>query len=174
MIHEDELAAVMPHGKSRIPDFIAPLNDAMAEFEINTPLREAAFIAQLCHESGEFRYVREIASGEAYEGRKDLGNILPGDGKLYKGRGLIQLTGRANYELLSDYFGVDFVSEPWLLEEPEWACRSAGWYWHTRKLNELADKEDIKRITKIINGGYNGLQDRIKYYERALDAMGVE
>ena len=171
MIHADELAKIMPYGKKRIPDFEPHLNSAMAEFEINTPLREAAFIAQLAHESGEFRYVRELASGEEYEGRKDLGNLFPGDGVKYKGRGLIQITGHANYKALSDYFGADFIENPELLEQPEWACRSAGWFWHTHGLNELADREDFKLITKRINGGYNGLQDRLAYYTKALLVM---
>lgn len=173
MIHEDELAAIMPHAGKRIVQFYEYLRYAMAEYEIDTPLREAAFVAQIAHESGELRYTKEIASGEAYEGRADLGNTEPGDGKLYKGRGLIQLTGRANYDLLSDEFGIDFLDCPELLETPEWASRSAAWWWFKRGLNELADKEDFKRITKIINGGYNGIQERYAYYTKALDVIGV-
>ena len=92
-----QLQSIMPFAKARIPSFVAPLNAAMYEFHINSPLRQAAFIAQIAHESGELRYVKEIASGAAYEGRKDLGNTQPGDGMRYKGRGLIQITGRNNY-----------------------------------------------------------------------------
>jgi putative chitinase len=171
VIHADELAKIIPYGKNRVPEFIEPLNAAMAEFSINTPFREAAFVAQLAHESGEFRYVRELASGEAYEGRKDLGNTEAGDGVRYKGRGLIQITGRANYRALSDYFDVDFVRNPEWLETPEWACRSAAWFWTARGLNELADREDFKLITKRINGGYNGIQERLAYYTKALTVM---
>ena len=171
MIHEDELRKIMPYSGKKAEIFEPYLNSAMAEFEINTPLREAAFIAQLAHESGEFRYVKELASGEAYEARKDLGNCEPGDGVRFKGRGLNQITGRANYERLSAYFGVDFVANPELLESPEWACRSAAWFWKTHGLNELADKEDFKLITKRINGGYNGIQERLAYYAKALTVM---
>lgn len=171
MIHEDELMRIMPYGKKRVPEFVEHLNSTMLQFDINTPLREAAFVAQLAHESGEFRYVEELASGAAYEGRIDLGNTQPGDGVRYKGRGLIQITGRANYQKLSDYFGVDFVANPEWLETPEWACQSAGWFWHTRNLNVLADREDFRAITKKINGGYNGLDDRLTYYTRALSIL---
>lgn len=173
MIYPEELEQIIPNGRKRIPAFVDSLNEAMAEFEIDNPLRAAAFIAQLAHESGEFRYVKELASGEAYEGRRDLGNTFPGDGVRYKGRGLIQITGRANYEKLSEFFDIDFIHEPELLETPEWACMSAAWFWATHGLNELADKEDFKLITKRINGGYTGIQDRLRYYERALDVLGV-
>ncbi len=171
MIHEDELASIMPYGKKRIPEFEVWLNDSMAEFEIDSVNRQAAFIAQIAHESGEFRYVREIASGEAYEGRLDLGNTQPGDGKRFKGRGLIQITGRANYQKVSNYFGVDFVGNPDWLESPEWACRSAAWFWKMHGCNELADKEDFKAITKRINGGYTGFQERLGYYTKALTVL---
>lgn len=147
--------------------WVEPLNKAMAEFEINNSAREAAFIAQVAHESGEFRYVREIASGEDYEGRADLGNTEPGDGVRFRGRGLVQITGRSNYAACSAALGVDFLSEPSLLENYQYAARSAGWFWQSRGLNDLADKGDFKLITKRINGGYNGFKDRVMYWERA-------
>ena len=139
----------------------------MAEFEINTPARQAAFLAQIGHESGQLRYVRELASGAAYEGRKDLGNTQPGDGVRFKGRGLIQITGRANYLKCGEALGLDLIADPELLEQPINACRSAGWFWESRGLNALADAGDFLRITKRINGGTNGLADRQALYESA-------
>ena len=173
MISYDQLVRIMPYAKQRADRFIDPLNAAMKEFDIDrNGLREAAFLAQIAHESGELRYVEELASGSAYEGRDDLGNVYAGDGIRYKGRGLIQLTGRANYEECSKYLGVDLVEEPERLEEPELACRSAAWFWQSRGLNELADKHDFLRITKRINGGTTGWHDRWKYYQRALQVIG--
>ena len=156
---------------ARLTSFLGPLNDAMHEFDIDTPEREAAFIAQLAHESGEFRYVRELASGEAYENRADLGNLQPGDGRRFRGRGLIQITGRDNYRKCGDALAVDLVADPELLEGTVLACRSAGWYWKDHGLNELADKPDFRTITKRINGGLNGWQDRVAYWERAKGVL---
>ena len=164
----------MPFAKARIPAFIEPLNAAMHEFHINSPIRQAAFIAQIAHESGELRYVEEIASGSAYEGRKDLGNTQPGDGMKYKGRGLIQITGRNNYLECGKALGVDLVTQPELLETNDLACRSAAWFWASHGLNDLADKGDFERITKRINGGYNGLKERQAYYAKALLFLGAK
>ena len=167
------LQSIMPYAKARIPSFIAPLNAAMQEYHINSPLRQAAFIAQIAHESGELLYVKEIASGAAYEGRKDLGNTQPGDGMRYKGRGLIQITGRNNYAECGKAMGVDLITNPELLETNGLACRSAAWFWASRGLNDLADKGDFERITKRINGGLNGYQERLVYHARAKTALGV-
>lgn len=141
------------------------LNTYMDQYEINTPIRRQMFLAQIGHESGQLRYCEEIASGKAYEGRKDLGNINPGDGQKYKGRGLVQITGRNNYRTISRAFKIDFLQQPELLSNPEWAVISACWWWKEHKLNEIADTGDFKRVTKKINGGYNGLEDRLKLYE---------
>ena len=173
MLDEATLLKIMPHAKSRVQEFLEPLNAAMREFHINTPVRQAAFLAQIAHESGELRYVKEIASGAAYEGRKDLGNTQSGDGMRYKGRGLIQITGRNNYAECGKAMGVDLITNPELLETNDLACRSAAWFWASRGLNDLADKGDFKRITKRINGGYNGLKERQAYYARAKMALGV-
>lgn len=154
--------------------FAEPLTKAMEKYEINTPRRQAAFLAQLAHESGSLRYVEEIASGEAYEGRKDLGNIHPGDGKRFKGRGLIQITGRSNYKDVSEELKYDFVSNPEALEKPGAASFSAAWFWFSRHLNRLADIDAFEKITKRINGGLNGYKDRLEHYERAKKALGVE
>lgn len=176
MIALDELGRIYIYApKERLAKFLDPLNDAMHEFEISdSPVREAAFIAQIGHESGEFKYVREIASGEAYEGRKDLGNTEPGDGVRFRGRGLIQITGRFNYRDCGEALGVDLITQPELLETPVLACRSAAWFWWSRGLNDVADKGDeqaFKLITRRINGGYNGYADRVKYWEKAKDIL---
>lgn len=172
MITGAQLQSIMPFAKARIPSFVAPLNAAMHEFHINSPIRQAAFIAQIAHESGELRYVKEIASGAAYEGRKDLGNTQPGDGMRYKGRGLIQITGRNNYLECGKALGVDLITNPELLETNDFACRSAAWFWASRGLNDLADKGDINRICRRINGGYNGLKERQAYYAKAKLYIG--
>lgn len=164
----EQLIRIMPHANSGRASFFLPhLNAAMAEFEIDSPTRQAAFLAQIAHESGNLRYVRELASGEAYEGRSDLGNTEPGDGVRFKGRGLIQITGRANYAACGEALGLDLETQPELLETHENACRSAGFFWQEHHLNEVADRGDFARTTKIINGGYNGMAEREAYWERA-------
>ena len=168
------LQSIMPFAKARIPAFIEPLNAAMHEFHINTPERQASFLAQIAHESGELRYVKELASGAAYEGRASLGNTQPGDGMKFKGRGLIQITGRNNYYECGSVLGWDFITSPELLEQPINACRSAAWFWASRGLNDLADKGDFDRITKRINGGTNGLKERQAYYAKAMLFLGAK
>jgi putative chitinase len=155
----------------RVDRFLPHLNATLDEFEINTPQRIRMFLAQIGHESGQLRYVRELASGAAYEGRKDLGNTEPGDGVRYKGRGLIQITGRSNYGLASLGLGLPLLEKPELLEEDRNACRSAGWFWYKSNLNSLADMGLFREVTKRINGGYNGYADRYKLYQRALEII---
>lgn len=159
---------------SALATFAGPLNDAMSEFGITTPARQAAFLAQVGHESGQLRYVRELASGTAYEGRADLGNTQPGDGARYRGRGLIQITGRANYlavgtALLGD--GQRLLDNPALLEGAALAARSAGWYWRQRGLSVLADAGQFDDITQRINGGQNGRADRRKLWTAARQVL---
>lgn len=127
---------------------------------LDTGLRLAYFMGQCAHESGCFRYMEEIASGQAYEGRKDLGNVVPGDGKRYKGRGPIQLTGRANYRAFGREVGIDFESHPEIVAFPSIGLMAAVRYWNSRNLNALADADDLVGITRKINGGTNGLDDR--------------
>jgi predicted chitinase len=146
----------------------------MQEFQITSYLREAAFLAQLAHESGELRYMEEIASGAAYEGRKDLGNTQPGDGKRYKGRGPIQLTGRANYQKYGDLLDLDLINNPTMAATPQVGFRIAGQFWQLNGLNPLADQQNFKEITKRINGGYNGLVDRTMYYDRAKRVLNKD
>lgn len=175
----DELKRICITAKSgRIDLIIDPLNAAMEEFEVNTPRRAAAFIAQVVHESGAFKYMEEIASGEAYEGRKDLGNVHPGDGKRFKGRGLMQITGRENYQKCGDDLGVDLISNPDLLAKPGYSCRAAGWFWKVKNLNALADDMNFLKISIRINGRNklglpNGWLDRQKYFAKAIEVLGV-
>jgi putative chitinase len=157
--------------KARIERFLPHLNSTFDEFEINTPQRLRMFLAQIGHESGQLRYVRELASGEAYEGRKDLGNTEPGDGVRYKGRGLIQITGRSNYALVALALGLPLLEKPELLEEDGPATRSAGWFWYKKNLNTLADQGLFELITRRINGGLNGYADRFKLFQRALEVI---
>ncbi len=119
--------------------YLPYFNKYLPEYGIATKKQVAKFFAQIGHESGSLRYSEEIASGAAYESRKDLGNTQKGDGTKFKGRGLIQITGRANYQEISNAFGVDFINEPQLLAQPEWAVRSACWWWQKRGLNEIAN-----------------------------------
>jgi putative chitinase len=156
---------------SRIEKFIEPLNIVLNEFEINTPQRIRMFLAQIGHESGQLRYVKELASGEAYEGRKDLGNTAPGDGVRYPGRGLIQITGKRNHALCGLALNLPLLETPDLLEQPLNAARSAGWFWNNNNLNSLCDLGLFKELTKRINGGYNGYADRYKLYQRAFDVI---
>lgn len=155
----------------RATTFLPFLEDAMHEFEINTPARQAAFLAQIGHESGGLHWLIEIwgpsDAQRRYEMRYDLGNIAPGDGFKYRGRGLMQTTGRANFKATGEALGVDLVARPELLSDPSLAARSAGWYWKARGLNALADAGDFERITKKINGGLNGYADRLGLYAAA-------
>lgn len=163
----------MPFSGKRADKFLEPLNAAMQEYDISlSSSREAAFLAQIAHESGELRYVREIADGSAYEGREDLGNTEQGDGTRFRGRGLIQITGRANYSECGDALGLDLLREPALLEEPRNATRSAAWFWKSRGLNEVADSGGFEIITRRINGGLTGYADRLAYFRRAQQTLG--
>lgn len=143
------------------------LGQAMHDFDCTTPQRAAMCVAQLAHESGEFRYREEIASGAAYEGRRDLGNVHAGDGVRYKGRGYLQITGRVNYLEVSRALGVDFVHRSTKLADPHWACQASLWWWKQHGCNQLADTGNLVTVTRRINGGVNGLEDRRKYYRRA-------
>ncbi len=145
----------------------APLaTHAMMEFEITTQQRASMFLAQVLEESAALRYFEEIASGSEYEGRRDLGNTHPGDGPRYKGRGPIQLTGRANYAWAGRLLGVDLVDHPERAAVHSVGWRIAGLYWRSHGLNELADRGEFIAITRAINGGTNGLASREAYLKR--------
>jgi putative chitinase len=172
MLELAKLNACMPYAGDRAPIFLECLNTAMYEFGIDTLLRQACFLAQIAHESGSLRYTREIADGSAYEGRQDLGNTHVGDGKRFRGRGLIQITGRSNtLRCLAALGRKDTDLE--YLETPMGASRSAAWFWRDNDLNVIADAGNFGTLTKKINGGYNGLDDRIKHYVRCRKALGI-
>ena len=162
----------MPNARARVSMFLPYLNKYMARYGINNRMRMCHFLAQIAHESGELRYTKELASGAEYDtGRKAqmLGNTPEedGDGQRYKGRGLIQITGRANYKQISDATGIDFYNHPDWLEQPQWATMSACWWWNYRGLNALADRDALTAITIRINGGTKGYKSRMMYLGRA-------
>lgn len=152
---------------------IAPILDAtLKAFGIDNDYRVAYFVGQCCEESDQFCTCVEYASGSAYEGRKDLGNLNPGDGVRYKGRGLIQLTGHANYIHFGQQLGLDLANHPELAEDPVNALRIACFYWKEHGLSAFADLDDINSITRRINGGLNGLASRQAATDRAFSALG--
>jgi putative chitinase len=191
MLTADILKKIAPAIPAKmLPIVVDTFNKDAERFGVNTKARIAHFIAQVAHESGQFRFSKELATGEAYEGRKDLGNIQKGDGKKFKGRGWIQTTGRVNYKQASiDLFGDNrLIDHPEILEQPEYAMLSAFWYWNTRRLNIIADKSDDRRIkivyrkedrwlspleyiTYRVNGGFNHLDERRIFYTRAVKAL---
>ena len=140
---------------------------AMVRNEITTQRRALMFIAQTAHESGGYRWREELASGTAYEGRRDLGNMHPGDGRRFKGRTYIQITGRTNYTAVGKALGVDFLEHPEFLSKPVYAAMGAAWWWRSHGCNTIADTGDFVAVTRRINGGTNGLADRQAYYKRA-------
>jgi len=182
------------------PKWEEPLNEVFEKYEINTPLRQAAFIGQCQHESGNFKLLQENLNYSAkslmavwpsrfnaekaaecerkpekianivYGGR--MGNTEDGDGWKYHGRGLIQLTGKENYINCGNAIGVDLVNNPDLLTEPKYAALSAGWFWNKKGLNALSDAKDYKTMTQRINGGTLGLEDRIHHIEKAVQLLG--
>jgi len=158
--------------QKEIVDEISPvLASTLEKYGINTRLRIAHFLGQCCHESAGFRTTEEFASGDAYERRSDLGNTRRGDGRRYKGRGLIQLTGRANYRDAGTALGVDLEGNPLLAGEPQLSLKIACEYWKRRKINPDCDRDDIIGVTKKINGGWNGLEDRRRYTAKAKAAL---
>lgn len=170
------LAKAMGIPLARAEKWAPALTLAMEGAEINTKRRQAAFLAQIGHESLGLVYSKELGGPSyfaKYDGRKDLGNTFPGDGARFAGRGLIQVTGRSNYLKASQaLFGDDrLLASPELLEQPEWAAKSASWYWSTRSLNALADADRFTDITRWINGGINGLDDRKARYRLALSVL---
>lgn len=173
----EELKKIAPAVTDKAVGLFLPyINQYAPVYSADTALRMAAFIAQVLHESGCLRYVRELADGSAYEGREDLGNTTPGDGKRYKGRGLMQITGKANYAAVSkDFYGTanTLLGNPDLLATPENAVRAAYWFWGKHSLNVLADAGDFEKITRRINGGLNGQAERLKYYEAAKVVLGA-
>lgn len=161
---------------SRNAKFIDGIKMVFDKYRINTPNRMAGFLSQVGVESEELLYTKELGNS-AYFNKYDisfnkekalsLGNKSPGDGARYKGRGLIQVTGYNNYLACGKALGLDLVKSPELLEEPYYAVMSAGWFWDARNINKASDEDDIKKITKLVNGGYNHLDRRVRYYDLA-------
>jgi putative chitinase len=149
----------------------AVLAATLDRYEINTRLRIAHFLGQTCHESAGFRTTEEFASGQAYEGRKDLGNTQPGDGVRFKGRGLLQLTGRANYQEYGRALGVDLVGQPELAAEPALSLQIACEFWKRKQINRRCDDDDVVGVTRLVNGGKNGLAERSTFTAKAKAAI---
>lgn len=170
-ITEQQLLRILPNAGRQAGVFVSVLNTAMSKYGIVTVPRIAAFIAQVGHESGQLRHVREIwgptAQQAGYEGRADLGNTVKGDGSKYRGRGLIQITGRANYAACGEALALDLVNHPELLEQPQHASMSAAWFWKMKGLNDLAERGQFLTITRRINGGLNGIDDRLELWKKA-------
>jgi len=183
-------------------EWVGPLDKTFKKYEINTLQRQACFIGQCMHESGGFKQLNEnlnygakglvgtwpsrfpnleyaaeferkpeLIANKVYGGR--MGNNEEGDGWKYHGRGLIQLTGKENYENCGAGIGVDLVNEPDLLATPEYAALSAGWFWNKKGLNALADSMDIDTMTKRINGGSIGIADRKAKIEKVMNVLGT-
>jgi putative chitinase len=170
---EQQIRQMFPAAGSRLDAHLPYIAPAMTAASIDTPERIAAFLAQLAHESGEFRYMEEIADGSAYEGDTDLGNTEPGDGVKFKGHGPIQITGRANHAACGKALGIDLIAEPRLICTPVYGTASACWFWNSRKLSLLADRGWFREITRRINGGYTGLADRVAYWQRDRVLLGL-
>lgn len=183
MITFEELVFIYPFTpKTKLAKCYDPLCDAMEEFEIDNPYRIAFFLAQVGHESAGFRYFEELASGSAYDRRSDLGNTHPEavriatkngstPGKWWKGHGPIQITGYFNHRECGKALELDLLNAPTLIATPENGFRSAGWFWDTNNLNELADDGNFVLVTKRINGGLNGFKDRKDYLARAEEVL---
>ena len=178
-ITQQQLQQILPNAGQSAGVFVPVLNTAMVRFQIIGAKRVAAFIAQIGHESGQFRYVRELGNDQ-YLSKYDTGSLAKrlgntpeadGDGQKYRGRGLIQITGRANYITCGEALALDLVNHPELLENRQHACMSAAWFWASRGLNTLADAGQFDKITQRINGGQNGAADRQALYARALKVL---
>lgn len=180
-ITEQQLLYVMPNARRSAGVFVPAINAAAKRWQFDTPKRMAAFLAQVGHESGQLQWTRELGNN-AYLAKYDTGPLAArlgntpdadGDGQLYRGRGLIQVTGRYNYVKCSAALFGDarLLRQPQLLEQPEWAAQSAGWYWWTKGLNTLADQGRFTDITRKINGGVNGQKERLELWGRAREVI---
>jgi putative chitinase len=176
----DQLKSVISpisYDDEKLQSIVDSLNETLTRYYIDTNIRMCHFLAQVLHESGTFRYSVEIWGNTpaqlAYDTRVDLGNTpeLDGDGYKYRGRGWIQLTGKNNYLLLSKEFEKDFVTDPDLVAKNPYDSLAAGWFWNRRKLNPFADIDDIMTITKKVNGGFNGLNDRKMWLIKAKEVL---
>lgn len=169
-VSKEQLATVWGCAPSLIADSeVAELNKCLEQFNITTPVRIRHFLSQTAHESGGGRWKQELASGAAYEGRTDLGNTQKGDGPRFKGAGYIQLTGRSNYQAFSNFIKDPNVMQGCAYVAERYPFASAGFWWMNNKMNALCDgNPTVEQVTKRVNGGYNGLEDRRMYYNRCL------
>ena len=203
ILSKPQLAQLLP-GNPYIDYWYHALEQALPDYDINTPARVAAFIAQCAHESGGFKFLQENLNykaeslckvwpryfpnidvarqyekkpekiaNRAYGGRMGNGPEETGDGWKFCGRGLIQLTGRSNYQAFADSIETNIEDLPAYLATFEGAVQSACWFWESNNLNQFADKGDIVTMTKRINGGTLGLEDRQKHYQHALHVLGA-
>ena len=172
----DQLISIMVTGQVRCALFYPFLIEGMATNDITTVARQVCFLATIGHESGSLRYTSEIwgptPAQEGYEGRADLGNTQPGDGSRFRGRGLIQITGRDNYQQVSDALGYDYLADPERLGRPRDASLSAAWWFKAHGCNALADTKGFVAVTRRVNGGLNGWASRQLYYARAVNELG--
>nr|WP_068428021.1 glycoside hydrolase family 19 protein [Magnetospirillum sp. XM-1]CUW37136.1 Lytic enzyme\ len=204
MLTREILRASMPGASSvDLDHFLDPLAQACTEWGIETPIRLAAFLAQIAHESDDlacrvenlnysaeallrvfprhfdadqavvYAHQPERIGSRVYGNRMGNGDEASGDGWRYRGRGLIQLTGRANYTAACLALGADLIGQPELLEQPGLAARSAGWFWRRNNLNAFADRGDVISITRHINGGLIGIEDRKHRYAQVCAALGI-
>lgn len=163
MITENVLKNLCPYAKPQLlKDVVKYFNELAPQFDVTTDLRVCHFFAQAAVETDWFKTLQEYASGREYEGRRDLGNIYPGDGERYKGRGIFQVTGRHNYETVGKKMGLDLINNPELLLDPRNAVWSALIYWQSRNMNAIADRDDIEKASLAVNGGYNGYNERVR------------
>lgn len=173
-----QLAACTGASSTRAAVWLAPIAEAMTEFDISTPKRQAAFLAQVGHETMGLLYAKELwgptKAQLGYEGRADLGNTKTGDGSRYRGRGLLQITGRANYTTAGAVLHLDLIGHPEILEERDMAALVSAWWWKSHGLNELADAGAFDRITLKINGGQNGATERRALWAKATAALTGE
>lgn len=176
-ITKEQLLAVMPNAADKVDKYLVWFNYYAEKYHINTKLRWIHFLSQIAHESGELKYTHELGKESYFKkyetGRlaKMLGNTKKGDGAMYKGRGFIQLTGRANYTQFAIASGVDVVNHPDQVEIAQLCVQVSMWYWDTHGCNEVADQDDLIKVTKKVNGGTNGLSNRQLYYQRAKIAI---
>jgi predicted chitinase len=170
----DTLLKAMPGlARARAQTCLPYMETACRKYSITTQARLWMWLAQIGHESVSLRYFEEIASGAAYEGRKDLGNTQPGDGKRFKGRGPIQITGRYNYTAAAKALGLNLVGNPAMAAQPQYAFHVSAWWWGTHGLNTFSDKQDVTGATRRINGGTNGLADRQSRFTRCKNLGGA-
>lgn len=173
LVTKDQLARVWGCSPTLITDEeIKELNSCLKQFEITTPVRIRHFLSQTAHESGGGKWKKELASGVDYEGRTDLGNTQKGDGPRFKGAGYIQLTGRANYQAFANWIKDPRVMEGCSYVAEKYPFTSAGFWWWNNKMNALCDgNPTVEQVTKRVNGGYNGLEDRRMYYNRCINQI---